>query len=251
MTYDPQSTGSITQKDLAALLAGKTTYPIDSQSTGSVSQSLAVAALVNGGANPKAPLAGSSTGSVSQRDLAVATASGGKNDNFNRADGGLGSNWAQTTGMAGPVASCAISGNKVVGVTSNHSGAIWVPDPATTDQFSEVVLGATLAVGQFIGPSVRCNADGSAMYAALLFNNSGTTELDIYIESGAVFTKLQGTTVGVRSPGDVVRLTVTGTSLVATLNGVSVTVAADATITSGKPGIILYDTGSLDNWQAG
>ena len=93
-------------------------------------------------------------------------------DDFNRADGGLGSNWSAVSYGA-----LSISGQAVVG-TSATAGAIRIGETYAGDQSSQVEVTSTqLSGGQYIGPAVRMQNGGQDMYLGIYYWNNGTQQL--------------------------------------------------------------------------
>ena len=75
-------------------------------------------------------------------------------DDFNRADGGLGSNWTAISDGAMSIASQA-----VIGTAGANTGDIRTAEMYTSDQFSQIAVTSTqLTGGQWIGPGVRLQA---------------------------------------------------------------------------------------------
>ena len=96
-------------------------------------------------------------------------------DDFNRADGGLGSSWSAVSYGA-----LSISGQAVVG-TSATAGAIRTGETYAGDQSSQVEVTSTqLSGGQYIGPAVRMQNGGQDMYLGIYYWNNGTQQLRLY-----------------------------------------------------------------------
>mgnify|MGYP001609199059 CR=1 FL=1 len=126
--------------------------------------------------------------------------------------------------------------------------ARWSAGSFNGDQYAEMVLSA-LSSGNYIGVAVRTQNGAHSGYGA--YSDSGTnvkivkwvtgTPTDLY--TGAVF-----------SPGNIIRLEISGTSLTLKKNGVTVTSTTDATFSSGLPGIVGKGNSTLsrgDNFYAG
>lgn len=159
-------------------------------------------------------------------------------DNFNRANGGLGSNW--TIQLEVP----AISSNQVVGQTSNgQHHQFWNADTFNDDQYAQVVFRSA-----FPGPAVRAAGTGAA--TDNYFTTSDGPGASIYKQVDGAFTQL--TTGTGTSNGDVLYLEVSGTSLVAKKNGAAWMSTTDSTHASGSAGCQLFHTtGALDDWEGG
>src|SRR5262249_26771187 len=105
-------------------------------------------------------------------------------DNFNRADGALGANWAAGNDTAETIVS-----NQVVGTASLLRNAKRTSESYGNDHYSQIQIGTGgLASGDFIGPVVRLQADGFTSYAALYFNNpanGGSRVIPLYKRTAA------------------------------------------------------------------
>lgn len=167
-------------------------------------------------------------------------------DNFNRADGTLGSNWTTLTGTADPL----IQSNEVAAPSTNaayYSAVTW---PA--NQFARLTLDAITSIDDTgIGPAVRLSASADTGYFALGWSSGSA----IYKIVAGVITRLA--TGGPASAGDVLQLSVTGNALTLKINGVTAATATDSSIASGSAGFygnadfILIITPTGDNWAAG
>ena len=171
-------------------------------------------------------------------------------DNFNRADGGLGSNWTIDPWW-GP--GISVSGNQATTPVSSGGAHFWNANTFGADQFSEIKLAG--AIGDWVGVSVRgqvsprqgywvaMKADGAYLYALL---------------NGSFYQLAHDPTSW--STGDVLKLSVrtvdTSTArLTVYRNGTPLFTHDEVThfIGSGYPGIGLYASTavSLDDWQGG
>ena len=171
-------------------------------------------------------------------------------DDFNRADGGLGPNWAMD-----PVwgAGIAVAGNQAGSAPYGGGAHFWSANRFGADQYSQITV--TGAIGDWLGVSARgqvspgqgywlaLKADGAHLYS---FVNGVFHEL---VHDGSNW-----------STGDTLRLEVrtiaTSTArLTVYRNGSPLFTYDDADhfIPDGQPGIGLYATTatSLDDWQGG
>lgn len=183
-------------------------------------------------------------------------------DIFHRADSGtLGSPWTfLNSADAGLV--FGIVSNQAQPETQDathiggdfYTGVIW-----PNDQYSEVVVGTLSNIaGVYIGPIVRAQGGvgtGNGDCYGFAFAATGTAFLQKYTNSIGV-TLASGSFSFVS--GDVVRLTVVGTTLTVTKNGVSILTASDATYASGSAGILYFNTspgaqneGTIASWNGG
>jgi hypothetical protein len=166
-------------------------------------------------------------------------------DNFNRADGALGSNWSAGPSFTAPT----IVSN--VGSSANDSAwhvAHWNTSVNTfvNDQYSEATVLDGSAVTTFAGVIVRHQPSTSSGYFA--FPNGGSIKL-YRLDSGS-FNLLNTLGSGI-TDGSVIRLEITGTTLNVKVNGTSVGTFTDTNYSSGSPGIASYSSGRLDNWTGG
>ena len=100
----------------------------------------------------------------------------GGSDDFNRANGGLGSAWTNVSDGG-----LVISGQLVSGVGNVVTGAVRTAEAYPADQFSEVQVGSTqLTGGQWIGPAVRMQNGGQSLYSGIYFWNNGNPELRLF-----------------------------------------------------------------------
>lgn len=181
--------------------------------------------------------------------MAVAT------DNFNRANGAVGSNWTQ------PPASSA-----TLNVVSNQCGVsstgvfccgFWNASTFVADHYSQATIGTAATSGsEAVGLIVRAKTGTDEFYLGFVSDS----KWQIYARSGGSYTLLTDTTAGSTS-GDVIKLEATGTGpVVINLNKNGVlqtgytTGGGDAIINGGSPGILILDSGnslSLDDWEGG
>jgi hypothetical protein len=170
-------------------------------------------------------------------------------DNFNRADGALGSNWTELGSAAGSI---VIASNVCVensGGDSEFYNAISWPN----DCWSQVTIPTKAATTtNYAGPMVRGNTPGSDNDYRC-FNFSG----NIYIQkrlNGALSSNL---TNAAWTPvnGDIIRLEVSGTALKVFVNNVLVLAASDAGIATGNSGFQVEGSSTssptADNWSGG
>jgi len=193
-------------------------------------------------------------GSANVTSVAVTcTTSGGSGtlpaaDDFNRANGALGSDW---TAMAD--GALTISSQVVAGGNSGQSGDTRTAETYPSNQYSQVQVTSTqLTGGQWIGPAVRSQNSGQNLYLGIYFWNSGSPQLRLYKRTAGSFTQLGSSypTSGLAS-GATLRLTATGSTISFLLNGTPVITVTDTSLTGGAPGIMAFGTGKADNWAGG
>ena len=165
-------------------------------------------------------------------------------DNFNRANGPLGSNWIASPSFTG----LAIVSNAANAASASLMAAYWNPATNTfpNDQVAQVTV--VTVTSAFAGPIVRHQAGTSSFYLA--FENVSSNQVQIFRSDSGTVTQIGVATVGGLANGDVLSLSVAGTTLTASVNGVAKVTATDATYSSGQPGIAA-NNGSGDDWSAG
>jgi hypothetical protein len=182
--------------------------------------------------------------------LASATATAAS-DNFNRANGGLGPEWATVTGMANP----QIASNAVISNTVNTAAeALYSSMRNATDQWAEVEATLGTAYSE-VDVMVRVSSTEKTYYQALWSTENGGT-YSIWRTVNNTSARIASTT-GVGATGTRrLLLTAVGSDIVMYVNDVSVLSVNDTRIPSGKPGIgVLFTTGgttpTADNFNAG
>jgi len=193
-------------------------------------------------------------GSANVTNIAVTcTTSGGSgtltaSDDFNRADGALGSNWTAMSDGA-----LTISSQVVAGGNAGLSGDTRTAETYQSDQYSQVQVTSTQLTGsQWIGPAVRSQNSGQDLYLGIYFWNGGSPELRLYERNSGGWTQLGSSysTSGLAA-GAVLALTATGSTISFLLNGSPVVTVTDTDLTGGAPGIMSYGTARVDNWVGG
>ena len=177
--------------------------------------------------------------------LAQAAAARGSSDDFNRADGGLGSGWAAMTDGG-----LSIVSQQAVGNAGGIAGDIRVAESYGSDQSSQIEVTSTqLTGGEWIGPSVRSQNGGQDLYLGIYFWNYGDPQLQLYKRTNGGWAQLGNSyESGPLPAGTQLTLTVTGSDLSFQENGTERINATDTTLTGGAPGIVTYGAGTLDNW---
>jgi hypothetical protein len=170
-------------------------------------------------------------------------------DNFNRANGHLGTHWKIVAGNSAPQILSLQVHPGAVGQDSYayYRGARW-----SADQWALITLKTSVgAFGKAAGPIVRASPSANTMY---LFHaegviGGGTTVLEIRKCLAGVYTTLATTGEHASvNTGDVLYLQVIGSVLTAKHNGVIVLVANDKTIVGGNAGIgVFSDTGAVED----
>ena len=194
--------------------------------------------------NPSGTIAAANVTNVSI-SCVTQTGSGSVSDNFNRANGTLGAGWTDMSdgGMA-------ISSQVVVGTKSAYSGDIRTGENYASDQSSQIEVTSTqLSGGQWLGAAVRAQNSGQNLYLGLYFWNNGSPELMLFKRISGNWTQLGGSSFqGALAAGTQLTLSVTGSKLTFSQNGVARITATDTSVTGGAPGIMAYGTPKGDNW---
>ncbi len=179
--------------------------------------------------------------SVPQRASAAGTVS----DNFNRANGSLGAGWTDMTDGG-----LAISSQVVVGTKAAYSGDIRTGETYASDQSSQIEVTSTqLSGGQWIGAAVRAQNGGQSLYIGLYFWNYGNPELMLFKRISGNWTQLgASSSQGALAAGTQLNLSVTGSTLSFSQNGVVRVTASDSSLTGGAPAVMAYGTPQGDNW---
>ncbi len=148
---------------------------------------------------------------------------------------------------------------------ANNAGAdcaaIYGGATFSANQFSEIVLASVPAPTTtlwFHYCNVRMNATAS-MYQVTTSADTGLNHLQLFkVNNSGTFTQIGANIVlgSNMAAGDVMRLSVVGTTLTVIYNGVVVRTATDSTLTTGQPGIggWTQDSGSdvpfIASWNA-
>lgn len=177
-------------------------------------------------------------------------------DNFNRADGALGTNWAVSG--AGPF---TIASNQVVGGTTT-SMARWTTATVSDNQVSQITYlggsfsGAVVAIAAVAGGGSVAN---SGTWYALRQGTVTTGNLQLVQKDTGLttFTTLASTGSALVS-GDVIKLTYVGGVLTGYVNGTQVLTNTPASPITGQRGVgfahnssVQSGTPVLDNWSGG
>src|SRR4029079_14016511 len=174
---------------------------------------------------------------------ASATAPSGTDD-FNRANGSLGSGWVAVSDGA-----LSISSQAVVG-TSATAGATRIAETYTSDQSSQIQLTSTqLSGGQWVGPTVRSQNGGQNTYLGIYFWNNGSQQLRLYKRNAGTWIQLGNSyNSAPLAAGTTLQLSAVGSTISFLQDGVSRITATDTSVTGGAPGIMTYGQAKADNW---
>jgi hypothetical protein len=170
-------------------------------------------------------------------------------DDFGRANGTLGSGWADMTDGRLAITSSAVSGTN----SSAVSGDIRTAESYPSDQYSEIQLTATQLTGdQWVGASVRMQADRSSGYVGGYLWNNGSPEVALYARTGTGLTQIGNAyDSGALPAGTTLKLEAVGNTLAVLVNGTERIAVADGTYVGGSPGIMSYGTAQAADWSGG
>jgi putative esterase len=169
-------------------------------------------------------------------------------DDFNRANGSLGTGWAAISGGA-----MSISSQQVIGKANTNTGEIRTAESYPSDQFSQIqVTSKALTGGQWIAAAVRMQSSGQNAYAGLYYWNFGSPELMLFKRSGGSWSQLGGVyNSGALAAGTQLQLTAVGSTISLLQNGVQRLSVTDTSFTGGAPGIMAFGNSTADNWSGG
>lgn len=151
-------------------------------------------------------------------------------DDFNRPNGGIGSNW--TTWLN---AGLIISGGEVRGNTNDISGgSYWSADSFDPDQYAQITMRGVLSADNLRGVGVRMQSGSNGYVLRLIdsstirlvrYDNGSPTDIQIIDVAWAI--------------GDRIELRINVNTLRCFKNGIQIgSDVVDNTYTSGAPGII-------------
>ena len=189
-------------------------------------------------------------GSAGVTNVAVtctANAAGSASDNFDRADGALGSNWTTVSGTGAPQ---IVSNTLRVRTAGALSSAYWSASTFSSDQFAQASL--PNSSGTQYGPGIAVRLSGSKGYFLWYGNSSNTVSLWRMDSSSSETLLKQSASLTVSPSSDVWKIQAVGSTISGYQNGKLVVQATDANIKSGSPGVWLYySSNQIDNWSGG
>jgi hypothetical protein len=169
-------------------------------------------------------------------------------DNFNRSDGAIGANWSTISTMSEMV----ISSNTV---TNNNPGSAFsgsfysAGSFSGSDQYSEAVI-AVVSTDAFNGSGVAIRASGAA--SGYLAMTSSHASHGVRLQRAGTGWVDIDTAEPRPANGDVLRLEVSGSTVLVKLNGTTRITYNDGTpLTGGAPGVFSFLYGSMDDWSGG
>jgi len=174
-------------------------------------------------------------------------------DDFNRADGDLGLNWAKPV-PASEQTLVIVSNQVTPDIENAHCYAYWTGNTFSEDQYSQVQISN---VGPWNGVIVRAQPSIDRFYLALVI---GPNDYSIYLRKDGLYYSLSTGNTETWVPGDIIGLEAVGLNpvqLTLLRNGNPVLTYTDSTenLVGGSPGIGIYspagDHLAIDNWEGG
>jgi hypothetical protein len=167
-------------------------------------------------------------------------------DNFNRANGGLGSNWTTVSGTTAP----QIVNNTVQpGSAGTLNSAYWSANTFDGNQYAAASF--PNSSGANYGPAIAVRLSNSKGYF-LWYGNSDSTVSIWRMDSSSSWTQLSASAKLTVAATDVWQLQAVGSTLTGYQNGKQVVTATDTNYTTGAPGIwMYYATNQITNWSGG
>jgi len=157
-------------------------------------------------------------------------------DNFNRANGSLGSNWTQANGTNNP----RIASNTVGSYETVDSLVYWNADSFNADQYAQLVYRS--GNQNFLGPAVHVTSNnGYGMEIGAGSRYLGKVVSGSYTELAQVNTAIVANAV--------YRMEITGTAIVVKQNGTTFFSVSDSALSSGSAGMQAYNVGTPDQWD--
>ena len=174
-------------------------------------------------------------------------------DNFNRANGGLGANWAIIAGNAQIVSN--VVQTEFVGTDSSSR---WNTDTFANDQYAQITaVAAVTGTTRLVGALLRGSAVATTFYACSARGPLGASATAEIRKNIAGSTTVLSSGTATIAANDLVKGTVIGTTIALLINGVSNRSTTDSAIASGSAGLFVFvDTGAetdakIDNWEGG
>jgi len=174
-------------------------------------------------------------------------------DDFNRADGELGVNWAKP--VPASEQTLVIANNEVTpDIEGAHCYAYWIGNMFSQDQYSQVRISN---VGPWNGVIARAQPIIDRFYMAFVF---GPNDYRLYLRKDGLYYDLSNGNTETWVAGDIIRLEASGLNpvqLALLRNGNPVLTYTDTTekLTGGSPGIGIYspfgDHLAIDDWEGG
>ena len=175
----------------------------------------------------------------------AAASTGLYSDNFNRANGPLGSNWLAVGNLTLPT----IMLNRVSG--GGWNGAAYNAT-FTDNQFAELTIAPSMTSGELNGPAVRIPTSGGCGGYVAQYTDDGEGWSEIRIakaDANGMVASIPGGTAWGAPGGDLtIRIEAVGTTITVKVGGVVRLTLTDTTFTLGRAG---FFASSGDNWSGG
>jgi hypothetical protein len=174
-------------------------------------------------------------------------------DDFNRADGALGLNWAKPL-LASEQTLVIVNNEVTPDIEGAHCYAYWIGNMFSQDQYSQVRISN---VGPWSGVLARAQPIIDRFYMAFVF---GPNDYRIFLRKDGLYYTLSLGSTETWATGDIIRLEAAGLNpvqLTLLRNGNPVLTYTDTTenLVGGSPGIGIYsppgDHLAIDDWAGG
>ena len=174
-------------------------------------------------------------------------------DDFDRADGGLGVNWAKPL-PASEQTLVILNSEVTPDIPDAHCYAYWTGNAFNQDQYSQVQISN---VGPWNGVIARAQSGIDRFYMGFVFN---ANDYRLYLRKDGLYYSLSTGSSETWLPGDIIRLEAAGSNpvqLTLLRNGNPVLTYTDSTenLVGGSPGIGIFSEPSdhlaIDNWEGG
>jgi hypothetical protein len=174
-------------------------------------------------------------------------------DDFNRADGGLGLNWAKPA-PASEQTLVIVNQEVTPDIEQAHCYVYWIGNTFSQDQYSQVRISN---VGIWNGVIARAQPIVDRFYMAFVF---GPNDYRLYLRKDGLYYSLINGNTETWVPGDIIRLEASGVNpvrLTLLRNGNPVLTFTDSTenLVGGSPGIGIWslfgEHRAVDNWEGG
>ena len=167
-------------------------------------------------------------------------------DNFNRANGGLGSNWTTVSGTTAPQ---IVNNMAQPGSAGTLNSAYWSANTFGGNQYAAASFPGSS--GTNYGPGIAVRLSNSTGYF-LWYGNSASTVSIWRMDSSSSWTELKASANLTVAATDVWQLQAVGSTLTGYQNGKQVVTTTDTHYTTGAPGIwMYYATNQITNWSGG
>jgi Putative esterase len=167
-------------------------------------------------------------------------------DNFNRANGGLGSNWTTVSGTTAPQ---IVNNTAQPGSAGTLNSAYWSANTFSGNQYATASF--PNSSGTNYGPAIAVRLSNSMGYILWYGNSAGTVSI-WRMDNSSSWTQLKASAKLTVAATDVWQLQAVGSTLTGYQNGKQVVTTTDTHYTTGAPGIwMYYATNQIANWSGG